>query len=389
MNLVHLTASRFFGGPERQMLGLAETLPAGFSSALASFSEGGRCREFLHQAGAAGFQAMALKNDTPRLWAARRELGDILRQTRADVLITHGYKSNLVGLWAARPLRIPIIAVSHGWTWECLKVRLYEALDRRVLRWMDKVVCVSEAQAAKVRRAGVAAEKCLAICDAVRPERFDDPDPACRQQLGSLFVDPPRKIVGAAGRLSPEKGFQVLIDAAAEVVRQEPGVGFVLFGSGPLRDALARQIAARGLQNRFILAGFRADIDAFFPALDLFVQSSFSEGLPNVVLEACAAGVPVVATAVGGTPEAVEDGSNGYLVPAGDAPRLARRIADVLADPAGQRQMGARGKENVRRLFSFAEQARKYRQLFDALLPACPAPHRPGQRAAAEITGGD
>jgi glycosyltransferase involved in cell wall biosynthesis len=95
---------------------------------------------------------------------------------------------------------------------------------------------------------------------------------------------------------------------------------------------------------------------------------SFTEGLPNVVLEAFAAGVPVVATAVGGSPELVEDGVNGYLVPAGDAKALARRIMDVLSFPANQRAMGQEGREKVTREFTFQIQARQYRRLFEELM---------------------
>ncbi len=203
-------------------------------------------------------------------------------------------------------------------------------------------------------------------------------------QLERMFPERPDMIVGAAGRLSPEKGFNILVDAASQVLQSPlsplhaPGsplpahrIGFVLFGDGPLRPALESQIKARGLENRFILAGFRSDLDKFYPHLDLLVLPSYTEGLPNVVLEAFAAGVPVVATAVGGTPEAVEDGLNGYLVAPGDATALAVRIGDMLSDPLRRREMGTRGQENVRRLFSFAQQAREYLQLVQCLLPAC------------------
>ena len=107
------------------------------------------------------------------------------------------------------------------------------------------------------------------------------------------------RIVGAAGRLSPEKGFDVLIEAAARVIDLDPTVGFVLFGDGPCKPALMEQIGSLGLTGSVVLAGFRNDLDRFIPQLDLFVLPSYTEGLPNVVLEACAAGVPVVATAVG------------------------------------------------------------------------------------------
>jgi glycosyltransferase involved in cell wall biosynthesis len=368
MIIVHLTASTFHGGPERQMLGLARALSADRSVFL-TFAEGGRCRHFLSAARRQGFEALALDNDTPRLAAAARELAGHLKRLGADVLCCHGYKANLLGRWAARRRGVPAVAVARGWTGENLKVCLYERLDRFHLRWMDHVVCVSEAQAAKVRRAGVPAERVSVIRNAVDPERFVDPDPRYRAKLLRYFRSPRRPVIGAAGRLSPEKGFDVLVAAAEQVARADSSAGFILFGEGPCRDRLVWQIRDAGLTGTFILSGFRADLDRFLPHLDLLVLPSFTEGLPNVVLEACAAGVPVVATAVGGTPEVVVDGVNGHLVPPGDPETLAGRIRDLIASPDRLQEMGFQGRQRIFEQFTFPAQAQQYHRLFERLVP--------------------
>ena len=157
MNIVHLTASTFYGGPERQMLGLAAALPDD-KVAFASFAEGGRCRSFLTRVRQQGFAAITLENDTPHLRAAAREITENLEKLGTDVLLCHGYKANLLGRIAARRRGIHAIAVARGWTGESLRVRVYEALDRLHLRCMDAVVAVSDAQADKVRRCGVRSE---------------------------------------------------------------------------------------------------------------------------------------------------------------------------------------------------------------------------------------
>jgi glycosyltransferase involved in cell wall biosynthesis len=180
-------------------------------------------------------------------------------------------------------------------------------------------------------------------------------------------------VIGTAGRLSPEKGTTQLIDAARRVTQEQAGTGVVIFGEGPLRDELARQIATLGLEGRVVLAGFRNDLDQWLGALDIFALPSFTEGLPNVVLEAFAARVPVVATAVGGTPEVVEHGVNGFLVPAGDSVVLAQRLLELLTNAPLARRMGQLGLERVQREFAFAAQADQYRQLFSCLLRV---PHR-------------
>jgi glycosyltransferase involved in cell wall biosynthesis len=378
MTVIHLTSSTFVGGPEQQMLGLARGLSGEVSTIFMSFSEGGRCQAFLERARLDGFESLRLQYDTPHFRSAIRELVNELRRVRADVLCVHGYKAGLLGRLAARRAKVPVVAVSRGWTYESLKIRAYECLDRINLRWMDRVVCVSQGQAVKVRRAGIPEAKIVVIPNAIRMDRFNSPDPAGRAQLERLFPGRVGQIVGAAGRLSPEKGFSVLVDAVALVAQSAPDAGFVLFGSGVLREALEAQLVARGLSNRFVLAGFCSDLDRLLPELDLLVQSSYTEGMPNVVLEACAAGVPVVATAVGGTPEIVEDGANGYLIPPGDPGALAQAILKVLGDKHGRRGMACRGQQIVRERFTFEAQATRYQGLFAELVGAV----TPGGRLA-------
>src|SRR5439155_23799839 len=146
------------------------------------------------------------------------------------------------------------------------------------------------------------------------------------------FPRPRRLIVASAGRLSPEKGFDVLVAAAAKVIAEDRTLGFIHFGDGPDRGKIVAAVESLGLRDVFLLAGLKADLDRYYPFFDLLVLPSYTEGLPNVVLEAFAARVPVVATAVGGTPEVMEDGVNGFLVPPGNADVLAGRILAALAD---------------------------------------------------------
>ena len=367
MRIVHLTASALYGGPERQMLGLAASLPPEYSSSFLSFAEEGRCRPFLAAARSAGFDAAELMYDTPHYRSASRELAAFLRGNFADVLVTHGYKSNLLGRPAARAAGVPIVSVSRGWTGENWKVRCYDALDRFHLRFMDRVVCVSDGQAARVLNAGVPRERVRVIRNATRI-RSAAADPAGREQLRRLAGgDGP--IVLAAGRLSPEKGFAVLVEAAQIIRQADPTVRFVLFGEGPERTSIERRMNELGLVDTFGLPGFRDDLDSLIPWADVVALSSFTEGMPNVALEAAAAGVPVVATAVGGTGEVVVNGQTGFLVPAGKAALLADRILDLIRNPEWARAFGAAGRRRIQEHFSFAGQASAYRELFEDLLP--------------------
>jgi glycosyltransferase involved in cell wall biosynthesis len=368
VRLVHVTSSTFFGGPERQMLGLAGAMPRHVTTTFASFPEDGRSGAFLAEARNRGFPAVALAQDFPRVRTALRELTAVLRDTNCDVLLCHGYKAHLLGRVAARRVGVSAVAVSRGWTGETRRVKFYEWLDRRHLRHMDHVVCVSEGQAAKVRRwCRVPAARLSVIHNSARLAAFAARDPASRGRLLSFFPPGVDRVVLAAGRLSPEKGYGVLVEAAAKICTADPAAGVVVFGEGALAPKLERRVAELGLSGRVVLPGFRTDLDSLIGAADVVVLPSFTEGLPNVALEASAAGVPVVATAVGGTPEVVADGSTGFLVPSGDPAALAANVWELLRDPALRTRMGTAGRERMRTRFTFEAQAAAYLKLLHSL----------------------
>ncbi len=371
MTVVHLTSSTFYGGPERQMLGLADALPDAVRTAFVSFPEGGRCTAFLDVVRNRGFEAVALRADFPRLRAVTRELTEVLRGLGCETLLCHGYKANLLGRIAARRLGVPAVAVSRGWTWEDRRVRLYEWLDRRHVRFMDHVVAVSEGQAERVRRwCGVPSSRVTVIRNSARLGAFAATEPGRDRLLGFFPSDNAvSRVVVAAGRLSPEKGFGVLIDAAASFLAADRTAGLAIFGEGVLRPELEQRIRERGLAGRVVLPGFRTDLDALLAAADVVTLPSFTEGLPNVALEASAAAVPVVATAVGGTPEVVADAETGFLVAAGEPEPLATRIAQLLRDPDLRAALGAAGKVRMLRQFTFDAQAAAYLDLFARLRP--------------------
>jgi glycosyltransferase involved in cell wall biosynthesis len=218
-----------------------------------------------------------------------------------------------------------------------------------------------------VLQAGVPSPRLSVIPNAARIGAFAGADPESRRQLESFCDEGAEYVVVGAGRLSPEKGVPVLVTAAAEVLRELPGSRFIVFGEGTQRPAIERMIATNGLRGRFVLPGFRTDLDCLLPSADLFVLPSLTEGMPNVVLEASAAGVPVVATAVGGTPEVIAHGRTGYLVPKGDADRLAQAIIELLKDEPRRLQLAQAGREFVRTHFTFEAQAAAYCSLFERL----------------------
>jgi glycosyltransferase involved in cell wall biosynthesis len=374
LRIAHVTASPNFGGVENIILSISRSLERtkDIQHVIASFSERGNAVPFLCEVEKAGFPAYGFKNDTPHLLAATLEMIRFLKQHQIQILCAHGHKPRILGWFAAKYLQIPIIGVSHGWTGENPKIKLYERIDKWMLRRMDHVVCVSQAQADKVIRFGTPASRISVFYNAIQMDRFDQPsDISYRQRLEAMFSQKPKLIVGAAGRLSPEKGLDVLISAAC---RLPSVVSVVIFGDGFLREPLQKQINDLGLSSSVVLAGFTDQLDQYMHHFDLFVQSSHTEGLPSVLLEAMAAKTAVVATQVGGTGELVveapaNEGGTGLMVSPNDPNALADAMQRVLSDSELRRAMGENGRQRVEQCFTVEPQAEAYWELFGRLLP--------------------
>ena len=294
---------------------------------------------------------------------------------RPDIVQTHGYKADAVGLFLRWRLGVPWLAFSHGRTDEGARTRLYHRVGDLLLRRADRIVAVSAARKAGLTAQGCAAAKVAMVHNAVTMPSAGDDVTAVRRELG---VRDDRPLIAVVGRLSPEKGCTYFVDAMADVVRALPGVQALVIGEGQEDERLRAQAASLGLGDAVRFIGYRRDLDRVYPAIDLLVLPSLSEGLPNVVLEAMAHARAVVATRVGGVPEVVDDGVSGVLVPPADAPALARAIVTVLRDTRARAAMGEVGRARIVRDFSVAARTARLLALYATLLqPARRATTRP------------
>jgi len=304
-----------------------------------------------------------------RLPEAARVLARLIRSERIDLLHTHDVKANAIGLWAAYLTGVPIVATAHGRIPNNPKAKAYGALDRVLLRRMDLVFAVSRKMENMLIAEGIRRERlALARNGIMLPEHpFGMRSEALREEG---LVRDGETVLGHVGRVSPEKGVVALVKAFARIASEFPASRLVVAGDGP--DAAKARSAAStaALKNRVSFLGHRSDVDSVYGALDLFVLNSRTEGLPNAVLEAMAYGVPVVATAVGGTPELVRDGETGLLVPPGDSDALVRAIRAVILDREAAMERARRARELVEREFDMRQLSHSineaYRRIVDA-----------------------
>lgn len=261
-----------------------------------------------------------------RYGAEGRALATLVRKLDGEVMHTHGYHGTVVGFLAARHHRVPLVATVHGYLGRNWKERIYDAVDRWVLRRFDAVIAVSEVIERQLAASGVPRERVFHVQNGFAPQSSGTRD-AARRALG---LGAEEKVVGWIGRLSPEKGPDLLIQA---VTALRSGETAMLVGEGPERPRIEGMLAAlpADVAARVRLAGFRDDAASLLPAFDALVLSSRTEGTPMVLLEAVAARVPIVAFAVGGVPGLLPADA-AVLVPPLDVAALGAGIRRTLDD---------------------------------------------------------
>jgi sugar transferase (PEP-CTERM/EpsH1 system associated) len=292
----------------------------------------------------------------------------LLVQSRPIILHTWMFHANVIGRVIGRLAKVPIIISSRrnvhigkGWR---------EVINRWTAPVADHLIAVCElARQVEIERTGVSPEHVTTIYNGVDAEQYSAANPQARAQIRQIFgIAADALLVGAVGRLHRQKGFRDLLAAFVEVREQIPAARLLLVGDGELRDELENQARSSGLSNGVVFAGIRSDIPRTLAGLDLFVLPSLWEGMPNAVLEAMATGLPVVSTAVGGTPEIIVDGVTGFLVPPRNPSALAGAITTLLQDAHLRRKMGQAGRRRTEQHFSLGETARQTQALYQTLL---------------------
>lgn len=245
--------------------------------------------------------------------------------------------------------RYTIVHTVHGWghheRQHPLVRRFYILLERATQRITDKLIVVSPRNTQKGLADGIGApQKYITIRSGIELDRFRKPSRPREAVRAELGIPQDAPVVGTVTRLSPQKAPLDFIVAAAHVVAQRPDVHFVVVGDGPLRAEVETEIAALGLTERIHLTGIRRDVPDLMHSFDLFALTSLWEGLPRVLPQAMAAGLPIVATAVDGNAEAVTDDLNGFLTTPGDPQAMAVALLRLLDDPALASRMGEAGR---------------------------------------------
>jgi glycosyltransferase involved in cell wall biosynthesis len=304
---------------------------------------------------------------------ALQPLRAFVRRHRIDVLHTHGYKTDVVGLLATAGTGCRQVTTPHGWTAGAdRRLAFYEALDRACFPFMDAVAPLSTAMDADLRRRPRIRSRLALIPNGVDLHEIDalaasgrGPD-AAPAAVAAVASPATGLHVGYVGRLVAGKRLDVLVDAWARL--GDAGSRLTIVGEGPERAALEARARTLGIDASVRFLGYRDDRLALLGTFDAFVLPSESEGIPRCLMEALAAGVYCAASDIPGCRELVIDGTGGDLFPVGDAAALATLLARAAADPGRRRRAAAAGRDHVRANFSAARMARDYLALYRRIL---------------------
>lgn len=300
-----------------------------------------------------------------RLRALRRALADF----RPHVLHTVLWSGNAYGRLAALGLGIPVVIAAErnvvrrpGW-----QRAVERALDVATDRYLVNSTAIVDELA---ERGGLSRAKMQVIHNGIDLGKLPAFDPARAEARRAAGFDPARRLVAQVGRLEPQKDYPTYLAAAARIAAAADDVDFLVVGDGALRPALEAEAARLGLGSRVRFTGVRHDVPALLGGVDVLVLASLFEGLPNVVIEAMAAGAVAVATDVGGARELVVDGETGIVVPVGRPDAIAEAVAGLLADPARSRAMAVAARRRIEERFTVEAMVRRTTAVYDELLRA-------------------
>jgi glycosyltransferase involved in cell wall biosynthesis len=373
IRVTFLIGSLDIGGAERQLVRLANGLDRMlFSPTILCWFGGGALEAELASdvpIVQLGLERLGTAARPARPLLALRILAALLghlRRGRPDIL--HGYMltAYVLGSLAAWLMRVPVVIASRrGLVSYRTYPRPWHPVARLANRVIDLHLCNSEA----VRRWTEDKERIQDARTAVIYNGLDVPTVSGLQEMPAGWAGgPPGERAAMIANFHRYKAHEVALDAVAQVRVGHPGFQLVLFGEGEQKEHLQQQVRTLGLERNIVFAGARADAAQLLPAFDFSILSSDEEGFPNVVMESMAVGVPVVATAVGGVPELVADGVEGYLVAPRDAAALAGAIGRMIEHPQERHRMGDAGRRRIEEQFSVRRMVSATQDLYLALL---------------------
>jgi glycosyltransferase involved in cell wall biosynthesis len=362
------------GGPETLLHGVAKYIDReAFKLTVVDFAPSADFRSrFLQDIAGFGVETASIPARGKFDFRSVKFLADLLEQRRIDVLHTHDHRSNFVGFWATRRRPTPIMVTSHQPLRRYWWLRHIEILDDHLIRRFDRILPVAQAVADEIlaKRPDLSA-RTITVLNGVDLDLFKVNGRARGDIRAELGIPDNVFLCVTLGRIMEDKGLTYLIDAQRQLAHAGMEVYQLLVGIGPQMEMLQRRVRQLGLEHRIRFTGHRRDIPDLLHACDLLVVSSLSEGLSVAIIEGMAAGLPVVATRVGGNHEVVVDNETGLIVAPRDPRGLANAILTLVEDPQRREAMGRRARQLAFAKWSIQRMVRDYERVYRDVVAEC------------------
>ncbi len=295
-----------------------------------------------------------------------KQLCDVIKKRRIDVIHTHGYKSDILGLLAARRAGIRCVSTPHGFSGNVgLKLGAFIRIGTWMLKYFDRVAPLSEELVADMKRFGVPDRKITFVRNGVDLTEIDASLKEFKPGNQSNSVD---RVIGFIGQMIPRKGIGDLLDVFDQLYREDKTLKLQLLGDGRQRGELEEKAAGQGSAKAIEFMGFRSDRLELLSRFNLFVMTSSLEGIPRCMMEAMGVGIPVVAYDIPGVDKLVTHGETGLLAPHGDKAALANCCRRLLDDSALAARLSSNARQLIDEKYSAARMALEYEHLFADLL---------------------
>ncbi|MEZ5550316.1 MAG: glycosyltransferase [Pseudomonadales bacterium] len=354
-------------GPGRTILDCAESMDPGKVRVVIGTFDGGAAANGAYASDACrrGLPVEIIHESGPLDPSIPRQIIHLIDKHQVDILHTHDARTDLFGVVVARRRPVVLVSTVHGWISNSVKARFINWLDKRLLRRMDCVIAVSEDTREKLGHSFPKA-RTIVIPNALRTENYLSGNDASQFRAENGFRESD-VLIANIGRLSPEKGQALFLNAGEQILKRCRDARLVLIGIGQDESKL-RELASRlGILAKVRFLGFVQDMRQVYPALDLVVQSSYTEGMPNVILESLLLNTPVIATAVGGTQEIIVNQQHGVLIPSGDVSALVAAMGEFLENRDRHRIMACEGGARIRKDFDHNRRVQMLKNLYSSL----------------------
>ncbi len=371
IRVLHLRDSPWIDGPGRTIFDTATHLdPARIEYHVGAFIPADRKDEhpLVNSLRAAGASVRQLTDRGGLDQELVAQIVALIDELKIDVLHTSEFRSNVMGLLARRQRPVKLVATVHGWIANDLRGRVYRTIDKMLLRSFDAAIFVSEATRRLIPRWWLPAGRTQVLHNGLVLEKYGrETVSAPRRPL-----DPDNITLLNVGRLSPEKGQDLLLQAIAPLAARHRGLHLKFAGTGPEEQRLRALAQSLGIGDRVHFLGYIHDMPALYADVDLLVQSSLTEGLPNVIVEAAYLRVPMVATRVGGTAEVIRHGESGWLIEAGDVDAIRSGIETFLGRTEEFVAMAERASRRIVEGFSISVRTQRLSEFYERICPVAP-----------------